>query len=247
MYPLGYYPHNIHFLWSAASMLGDDRTAIDAAKKTAEKVPTYLLKDSQFHQNFASTPILAYLRFGKWNQVLTTPNPGEDYNYMKMIWHYARGIAFTRVNNLKEAEEELISLREINTEEEDERMQNTTKVAIEVVAGEIESSKQNYDSAIKHLENAVEFEDLLPYDEPSVWYIPTRQSLGAVLLKARQYGKAEKIYKEDLDYYRNNGWSLKGLYLSLIAQDKVYEAESIRTDFEKAWSEATVEINSSVF
>ncbi len=38
MYPLGYYPHNIHFLWSAASMMGNEKLAIEAAKKTAEKV-----------------------------------------------------------------------------------------------------------------------------------------------------------------------------------------------------------------
>ena len=58
LYPLGYYPHNIHFLWSAASMLGDSKLAIEAAKKTAEKVPFNILKSSMTHQNFASTPLL---------------------------------------------------------------------------------------------------------------------------------------------------------------------------------------------
>ncbi|MBT8272970.1 MAG: hypothetical protein KJO77_04130, partial [Bacteroidia bacterium] len=64
MYPLGYYPHNIHFLWSAASILGASEKAIEAAKKTAEKVPISELNEMPFLQDFASTPLLAYTRFG---------------------------------------------------------------------------------------------------------------------------------------------------------------------------------------
>jgi len=243
LYPLGYYPHNIHFLWSAASMLGNSELAIDAAKKTAEKVPVYLLKDSRWHQNFASSPILAYLRFGKWNDVLTMPDPGKDHNYMQLIWHYARGIAFLRKDNLKDAKEELefIANRDKKLD-----FENIALVAYEVLAGEIEAYNGNLDEAISHLEKAVAYEDELPYDEPSTWYIPTRQTLGAVLLKAKKYEQAEKMYREDLAYYRQNGWSLKGLYLSLKAQDHVYEAEQIKTAFEKAWEKSDIEIDSSV-
>ena len=71
IYPLGYYPHNIHFLWSSASLLGASDIAIDAAKKTAEKVPTGELINLPFLQDFAATPLLAYTRFGKWNEILT--------------------------------------------------------------------------------------------------------------------------------------------------------------------------------
>ena len=79
MYPLGYYPHNIHFLWSAASLLGASDIAIDAAKKTAEKVPVGEMEELHFLQNFAATPLLAYTRFGKWNDILTYPKPNDEY------------------------------------------------------------------------------------------------------------------------------------------------------------------------
>ncbi len=243
MYPLAYYPHNIHFLWSASSMLGNSEIAIDAAKKTAEKVPIDLLKDSRFHQSFASTPILAYTRFGKWNEVLTMPNPGEEHDYMQLIWHYARGIAFLRKDNLKDAKEELEFIANRDKELD---FENIALVAYEVLSGEIEAYKGNLEKAISHLEKAVIYEDELPYDEPSVWYIPTRQTFGAILLKAQKYEEAEKIYREDLEYYRQNGWSLKGLYLSLKAQNHVYEAEQVRTSFEKSWKKSDIEINSSV-
>jgi hypothetical protein len=37
VYPLAYYPHNIHFIWASATNLGDSRTALQAARKVAEK------------------------------------------------------------------------------------------------------------------------------------------------------------------------------------------------------------------
>jgi tetratricopeptide (TPR) repeat protein len=243
MYPLAYYPHNIHFLWSSASMLGDSKMAIDAAKKTAEKVPIGDLEGNKFYQNFAVTPVLAYTRFGLWNQVLTVPNPGAQYTYMSLIMNYTRGIAFCRKGNIKDAQEELEFIAERDTSLDHEKI---ALVAYEVLAGEIEASKGNLAGAIEHFEMAVVFEDALPYDEPALWYIPTRQTLGAVLLKAEKYKEAEIIYLEDLEYYRQNGWSLMGLYQSLSGQGKNDEAEIIKQQFDQAWSKSDIEISSSV-
>ena len=243
MYPLAYYPHNIHFLWSSASMLGDSKMAIDAAKKTAEKVPIGDLEDNQYYQNFAVTPLLAYTRFGLWNQVLTEPAPGAQYTYMSLIMNYTRGIAFCRKGNLKDAQEELEFIAARDTSLDHEKI---ALVAYEVLAGEIEATKGNLPGAIEHFEMAVVFEDELPYDEPALWYIPTRQSLGAVLLKAEKYTEAELIYLEDLEYYRQNGWSLMGLYQSLLGQGKKDEAGIIKQQFDQAWSKADIEISSSV-
>ena len=243
LYPLGYYPHNIHFLWSAASMLGDSKVAIAAAKKTAEKIPLSELDELPFLQTFAVTPILAYTRFGKWNEILTIPYPGDDYTEMKFYWHYARGIAFVRKSNLKEAKEELSFLAARDKEADHEKK---AKVAFEVLAGEIEAAKGDLSKAIEHMEKAVTFEDELPYNEPAEWYIPTRQSLGAVLLKAKKYKEAEIVFLEDLEYYRANGWSLMGLYQSLLGQGKLEEAKEIKEQFDQAWRKADIEINSSV-
>jgi len=254
MYPLGYYPHNIHFLWSASRLLGDSKVAIDAAKKTAEKVPIGEMITLPFLQDFASTPLLSYTRFGKWNDILTTPYPGDDYKHLKLIWHYARSIAFIRKINLKEAEEEIHAIAEMTN---DETLENTvvtsdnstrtlSKIAYEIVAGELEASNGNIDMAIEHLTNAVSLEDKLTYTEPSSWHIPTRQTLGALLLKGKNYEAAELIYKEDLAVLRQNGWSLIGLYHSLNAQGKTFEASKIKQEFDKAWAHADIDINSSV-
>lgn len=254
MYPLGYYPHNIHFLWSAASLLGDSERAIKAAQKTAEKVPNGELITLPFLQNFASVPLLAYTRFGKWNEILTTPSPNEQIKHLKLIWHYARGIAFIRKSNPKEAQEELDAIKEMMNDLELENLvaagfdnsNSIAKVAYEVVAGELASFNGNLPKAIEHLKKAVELEDKLIYTEPAVWYIPTRQNLGAVLLNAEKYEEAEKVFKEDLKVLRQNGWSLMGLHQSLKAQGKIDEARTIKEEFDKAWVYADISITTSI-
>ncbi|MFI0428033.1 hypothetical protein [Mariniflexile sp. HMF6888] len=254
MYPLAYYPHNIHFLWSASSLLGNSEIAIDAAKKTAEKVPVGEMKDLHFLQNFASTPLLAYTRFGKWNDILSYPKPNDNIKHLKLIWHYARGIAFIRKNNIKEAKEELDAINEMIKDPEMETIIATgfdsgttiAKLAYEVVSGELAGLEGNYTSAIEHLRKAVALEDGLIYNEPAAWHIPTRQNLGAILMKAEKYEEAEKIYNEDLLTLRQNGWSLTGLYQSLKAQGKMTEAKKIKQEFNQAWSDADIKIDSSI-
>ncbi len=254
MYPLGYYPHNIHFLWSASSLLGASELAIDAAKKTAEKVPVGELEALPFLQDFASTPLLAYTRFGKWNEILTVPPPSDDIKHLRLIWHYARGVAFVRKNNLKEAKEELEAIEVLMKDPELESFmgsfQNNTasiaRVAYHVVSGEIASLESNSSKAIEEFEKAVSMEDQLIYSEPPAWYIPTRQNLGAALMDAGQFEEAEKVYKEDLENLRQNGWSLIGLHNSLKAQGKDDEALAIKKEFDNAWEHADIVIDRSV-
>ncbi|MBL4905560.1 MAG: hypothetical protein JKZ00_06040 [Flavobacteriaceae bacterium] len=254
LYPLAYYPHNIHFLWSSASLLGASEIAINAAKKTAEKVPMGQFLEMTFLQDFASTPLLAYTRFGKWNEILTIPAPKSEIKHLSLMRHYARGIAFVRKGNIKEAQEELNAIESLKNDPEllsliatpNNPSSNAANIAFEVVAGELEALKGNVEKSIIHLKRAVVFEDALVYTEPAAWHIPTRQNLGAVLLKAKQYEAAEKIFKEDLEVLRQNGWSLIGLHKSLKAQGKNKEARIIKQEFDLAWKNADIEIFNSV-
>ncbi len=254
LYPLAYYPHNIHFLWSSASLLGASEIAIDAAKKTAEKVPVGELVEMPFLQDFASTPLLAYTRFGKWNEILSIPAPSSNIKHLNLIRHYARGLAFIRKGNSKDAQEELEAIALLKNDPELETLVATpnnasihsANIAYEVVAGELAAMEGDLSKAIEHLSSAVVFEDGLTYTEPAAWHIPTRQNLGAVLMQAKRYGEAEKIYKEDLAVLRQNGWSLIGLYNAYMAQGKVVEAKKIKKEFDSAWEHADIKITSSV-
>jgi tetratricopeptide (TPR) repeat protein len=106
VYPLGYVPHNHHFLWFAATMEGASAIALDAARTTGEKTSNLeLMRMPGFEamQNFASTPLLAEVRFERWEQVAALPKPADDLPYMVALWDYAQGMAAARQGRNDEA------------------------------------------------------------------------------------------------------------------------------------------------
>ena len=118
-------------------------------------------------------------------------------------------------------------------------------IAVEVLAGEIAAARGDYETAIEALVAAAELEDELNYDEPPPWYQPVRHLLGAVYLDAGQASAAERVYREDLETFPDNGWSLVGLQQSLEAQNKTAEAQEIAEQFAAAWQYADVELTAS--
>jgi len=255
IYPLGYYPHNIHFLWDAASMEGRSEVAIDAARKVASKLTAEKLRELPMLNSFAVVPLFAYTRFGKWEEILQEPRPADDLLFLAGIWHYARGLAFTATGRLGAAATELESLDKIAA---DKSLQDLAlfspnpgapiiKIAAEVLAGRLAAKRGETEKAIAHLHRAVLLEDALVYTEPADWHYPVRQSLGAVLLQADRAAEAETVYWEDLRRNPENGWSLFGLMKSLEAQGKTEQAEEIEQRFRKAWDRANVTLTASCF
>ena len=55
------------------------------------------------------------------------------------------------------------------------------------------------------------------------------------------------MYREDLDRFPENGWSLFGLSQSLRAQKKTNEAEAVSRRFGTAWAHADVVLTASRF
>jgi tetratricopeptide (TPR) repeat protein len=119
------------------------------------------------------------------------------------------------------------------------------RIAPEVVAGEIAGRRQQWDTAILHLDRAVRYEDGLNYQEPPDWHAPVRLNLAAVLMAAGRADEAEAVYWEDLKKNPENGWSLFGLMQALQAQGKNDEAAQIQLRFEKAWRDADFKLTSA--
>jgi tetratricopeptide (TPR) repeat protein len=247
MYPLGYYPHNIHFIWYGATMLGQGSLAISSARKLAAAVPREALENVPFLQGFLVVPYYALVRFSRWDEVLAEPKPSHDTIFTRGVWHYAHGLAFAGKNRLEEAEKELAALRTIVSDPALPTLPasfslNTPdailRIAPEVLAGEIAAKRKDYDKALLHLERAVRYEDILVYTEPPDWPSPVRQTLGGVLLDAGRPIEAEAVYWEDLRRNPENGWSLLGLQRALTAQGKKEDAALIQKRYEKAWASA---------
>jgi len=199
-------------------------------------------------------PYYALTRFGKWDDMLHEPEPPDTSTYLKGIWHYARGTAFLGKGQTSDADQELAKLNALMPDKSLDGplfSPNTARailtIAQEVLTGEIDAAKKNYDSAVAHLERAVRLEDALVYTEPAEFHFPPRQALGAVLLEAGRAGEAETVYWEDLRRNKETGWSLFGLMQALKAEGKNEDAALVEARFKKAWTAADVKLSSSRF
>jgi tetratricopeptide (TPR) repeat protein len=254
LYPMAYYPHNLHFLWFAATAQGNSKVAVEAARKAASQVSDETLKAVPLLAGFRVVPYYALTRFGKWDEMLREPAPPASSVYMQGVWHYARGTAFLGKGQTDSAEQEFATLKELMLDKALDQplfSPNTGRailsIAQEVLAGEIAAAKKNYDAAIANLERAVRLEDALVYTEPAEFHYPPRQALGAILLEAKRPAEAETVYWEDLRRNKDNGWSLFGLMQALKAQGKNDEAALVEARFKKAWARADVTLSASRF
>ena len=253
VYPMMYYPHNILFLWSAASMEGRSAESIAAARKLTAQLSPQALREMPMLELFAPTPLFALVRFGRWEEVLAAPSPGEEFQVTAGMWHYTRGIALAATGKLDEAAREQEAVARLAAAVPADRIigdnqpaRRHLEVAAAELAGDIAARRGRTDEAVRRLEEAVRLEDQLPYTEPPAWWRPTRHVLGAVLLEAGRPAEAEVVYREDLRRNPDNGWALIGLSRSLRARNPD-EAAATQARFEKAWANADVAITSSRF
>jgi tetratricopeptide (TPR) repeat protein len=248
IYPVAYVPHNHHFLSAAAAMAGVRAKAVSAARHMAMHQGHELMRKPGYGtlQHYTTISYYAMVRFGMWDEILKDPAPDPDLRYPTGIWHFARGMAYTKTDRLNEAEQELVKLKNIAADTtlrsvtiwDINTTDNLVQIANEILHSEILAKHRRYDESIAHLRRAVQFENDLLYDEPPPWYIPARHYLGAVLLEAGNAAAAELVYKEDLITFPENGWALYGLYLSLSAQGEDEEASLVKKRFDDAWAYA---------
>ena len=257
IYPLGYMPHNHHFLWFAALMTGQSKVAMNAALQTA-KVDEAMMRSPDMAgslQHYSVIPIFTQVRFGQWDSILKMTAPAVDLKYPTGVYHYARGMAHLAKGQLDQAKQELQALQAIAADPALKEVKiwgfnsatSILNIATEVLTGEISAKAGDINGAIAHLQAAVKAEDELVYTEPADWYHPSRQALGKMLLNAGKFQEAEKAYREDLDIYSNNGWSLYGLAQTLKAQGKTTEATTVQQQFQQAWQYADVKLATMTF
>ena len=246
MYPLGYYPHNLHFIWMGATASGQGALAIDAARKTASAIPDDALGKLPLLQGFIVVPYWAMVRFERWDEILADKGPRLATAFTNGAWRYARAMAYIGKNNLAEAERELGQLQTLladpSLKEQTTFSTNNgaaiLRIAPEVVAGEIAARRKDWDKALLHLERGVRYEDALVYQEPPDWHSPVRLNLAAVLLHAGRADEAEAVSWEDLRKNPGSGWTLFGLLQAQNAQGKKGEAALTEERFKRAWKDA---------
>jgi tetratricopeptide (TPR) repeat protein len=249
MYPGGYYPHNIHFLWYANDLEGRSKHAIAAAHKVGQYTIGLLCGAIEGPRQ-RYLPLLAYARFGRWEDILKQAAPPDQYAFDRAMSHYARGLALAATERPNDAEKELRRFRDLQSSEPVKAMDNpyfpgTQILAVgeQILVGRIAGSRGQTNDMVTDMRKAVAEADKLSYMEPPYWYYSARLSLGAALLKAGQAEEAEKVFREDLKDFRECGWPLFGLQESLRVQGKEKEAQEVSRRFKNAWSRADVDLS----
>jgi len=228
-----YRVHNYHFAIYGAMFLGQYEPARAAAEEMITEIPVELLKQesppmADFLESYISMKTHVQIRFGRWRDIIAEPLPEDSDLYCNTTasLHYAKAVAHSALGEVAEAEAERANFMEARAKVLDSRYLHNCRcidlldVAEQMLDGELEYRKENYDTAFAHLHKAIELEDALPYDEPWGWIQPVRHALGALALEQGRVEEAEQAYREDLGLagelpraciHPDNIWSLKGL------------------------------------
>jgi tetratricopeptide (TPR) repeat protein len=251
-----YMAHNFHMLTFAACMQGQSKLSLDTIRDMFTDVPkdwVAVKENAAIADGFVAMPLEVMKRFGKWDDILKEPEPPAIFPIARAMRLQMRGIAFAAKGNVKEARASQEAFREaIKKVPEGAQVGNNSAASLFAIAndmleGEILLREKKTKDAIAVLREAVKKEDALRYSEPPDWFVPTRHTLGAVLLHDGQAAQAEKVYREDLRQWTGNGWSLHGLDACLRAQGKKVEAAKVLERFTEVWKHADVKIPSSCY
>ena len=239
--------HCLNFLSVAHNMQG----RLSAAKRTAEQLEALVnprIRKLAGSSYVVSASILTLVRFRQWDDILRSPEPNQGLLLTNAFWHWARALGYAWAGKTVEAEaaraifidkaKAIPPLTQIDLN----LASDVLKIADVVLSARIAYAKGDRQAAVALLRKAVELEDELAYSEPPSWCLPTRETLGGLLLLNGDYVEAEKTFRADLLRHARNGRSLFGLMKSLEGQGKKRAAEQAQREFEAAWSRADIQL-----
>jgi tetratricopeptide (TPR) repeat protein len=250
--------HNLHMKTNNAMLAGKMDYSVKSAAETIKEIPKDYLAIpgalGNYIQYIYMTPVLVNIRFGRWDQLLNLPVPDREQSYANVLRHFGTGMALAHKGDPTGAEIELKRLRQFL---QDSSLSipfspfspaiDGALVAENMLAGTIALLKKDYPFAIAAYKNAVRIEENMVYNEPRDWLLNPKQYLGNALLKAAKWEEAETVFLADLKNNNENGWSLYGLYRSLLLQERKSEADKVQARYKKAFGKADIKLTDSVF
>jgi tetratricopeptide (TPR) repeat protein len=247
LYPLMYYSHNLHFMAIAYSMEGRFADSMAAARQLEQNVNPHV-KEMPMLEGFDTVVPLLLVRFRRWDEVLKLPEPPATMPATHSVWLWSRGLALAATGKADEADAQYKRFVEAeraapaNAMDGLNRVADILKIADGVLAARVASARGDGAKAVEMLKASVAAEDALSYDEPPAWFLPTRETLGGLLLAQGRAAEAESVFREDLRRNPRSGRSLFGLWKALEAEHKTRDAAAARRDFETAWKNADTQL-----
>ena len=261
--------HNYHFKLYGAMFLGQYQPALEAANDMIATLPEELLRVevppmADWLEGFVPMKQHVWIRFGKWQDIIEQPLPDNPVLFCvtTAMIYYAKAVALATTGDVAAAEAKRVRFEAAVQRVPPTRyvFNNTCldilAVAAEMLNGELEYRKGNFDQAFMHLRQSVELDDNLPYDEPWAWMQPSRHALGALLLEQGRVEEAEAVYRADLGLdetlsracqHPDNVWSLHGFHECLRRLNKTAEAHMVKQRLDLALARADIPIQASCY
>lgn len=225
-YPTHYLSHNMAVFARTYMLMDDYDHAIQTALELVKFTKPFFNQIPGLSQHCISV-FEVYLYFHKWKEILDFQAPTDD-PVVKAYQHFSRAMAYAHLHLKEKGEVEKTLFRESlkRIPLDSETALNPTLKIMDLAETLLKAkfAQLNREPYLNYLQEAVIKQDQLDYNEPPAWYMPTRQLLGAALLKEKKYKEAEDHFKKALQKLQRNGRLLYGLELSLQGQGRVVDA-----------------------
>ena len=253
-----YIIHNLHMKTNNAMLAGNYKVSEAAAIETRNSIAAdYLSLPAPLGnvvQYIYMTPVLVYVRFGKWDEILQQPKPNASQVYATILYHFGRGMAFSAMSKITEAKNELAEMKRLMADTSlaipftpFSAAIDGAVVASNLLSGSIALKIGKTNDAIADFTKAVSVEQDMVYNEPRDWLLNPKQWLGKAYLFAGDGSNAEKTFRSDLQNNNENGWALYGLNKALLMQKKYNDAAPVLTRYKTAFDKADIKITSPVY
>ena len=244
-------PHALDFVRYANMLQGSYAESAAAAQRGADSVGEAVEAINRGQKRVAHSWIVDKV-FGKYDKLHSAQQSHSGTPYLDGMWSYVKGSANVSKGHMELAENELANIQaQMVADNVDDTGVGPTPashvltLASHALHGEIEEAKGNLDAAIVHYNVAIQYQDSLNYTEPPDWSQSMRLYLGAVLLDAGRAAEAEAVYRKDLIWNQQNGWTTFGLVQALEAQGKTQEAIVVERQFQSYFRNSDVDITRS--
>jgi hypothetical protein len=168
---------------------------------------------SPFMQLVASNGYYAMARFAVPAEILSLPEP--KLPYLQAAWHYARGEAFARRNDVRAVRSEAAAIHgmtgELNKDDGSVQAQAMTFIARNVLIGRADMLDRRPGEAALAFGQAAELQesdDFTSVSDPPAWGYPVRRDLAAALLAEGDRAGARRELNAALKYRPKDPGSL---------------------------------------
>lgn len=209
---LPYHSHNVAFGLGGALEAGDADIALRLGKPLVERSQTNT-KAGPYAQMTAANGYYAMARFSDPAEVLALPKP--KLPYLEAAWHYARGEALARRNDVEGVRTEAAAIHglpgELGKDDGSVQAQTMTFIARNVLIGRAEMMDHRPREAALAFAQAAELQesdDFTSVSDPPAWGYPVRRDLAAALLAQGDHAGARRELDAALKYRPKDPGSL---------------------------------------